>query len=59
MTKEHQKIGLLNQINANNKMISIILCLVNEGHGNPRIFESLADIQKINLELSKELTKFK
>jgi len=59
MTNEtHIKI-LSDQLNANIKMISMVLGMVNEGHGNHRMFETLAELQTINNEISKQLAVLK
>lgn len=59
MSEENQQKILSDQLDANIKMISIVLGLVNEGHGNTRIFETLAGLQALNIKISKELAKLK
>jgi hypothetical protein len=59
MTNEtHIKI-LTDQLSVNIKMISMVCGLVNEGHGNTRMFETLTELQKINNDISKQLVALK
>lgn len=59
MTKENQIQLLTDQLSANMKTISMVLGLANEGHGTSAIFDVLDELQKINTEISKELTILK
>ena len=58
MSKEeyqNQKDTLSMQIDMNNRSISHIMNMINEGICSPRVFEVLSEMQKTNISLTKEL----
>jgi hypothetical protein len=58
MSKEehqNQKDTLSAYIDMNNRSISHIMNMINEGICSPRVFEVLSEMQKTNISLTKEL----